>query len=361
MRQVIAVIAAATTIAAVALATLGCSEAASAIDGMVATDAAIDAGIPDAQFAAPSAQDISFTGFSQLPQGQWILVTDWRRSPQTLLAISPTSPAATPRSIFGVNRFWSFATEADGARMLFAAWDELQTEHYGITMLHSIENTFLYERASQSMRAIAWGNINDECHAFSPDGQFAYVCRRYDFVPAGGSDGPRIGRIYLDSGYFEFLRPEQDESVELYPQPLPGGQHLLFGLRYFDINQPGAIVRRDLGNGAETLVMASAGRPVLAPDGHRMLYQSEVDDLFYVFDLNTPTIAPFRLSTTAGIDSAWSPDGSAIIYSVFEPSGSCTHLDRVTLVGSTPTSPVRIRDCLVTGEFYGNLAWITVP
>ncbi|MBA3453670.1 MAG: serine/threonine protein kinase [Deltaproteobacteria bacterium] len=67
-----------------------------------------------------------------------------------------------------------------------------------------------------------------------------------------------------------------------------------------------------------------------------------------------------KLGLAAG-DGTWSPDGQSIVYTVFVQADSCDHIERVTWSGSAWSAPELLRNCLQTGEFIANLAWITIP
>jgi Tol biopolymer transport system component len=59
-------------------------------------------------------------------------------------------------------------------------------------------------------------------------------------------------------------------------------------------------------------------------------------------------------------DGVWSPDGNAIVYTVFDQTRSCDHLERVTWSGTAWSAPVRVRDCAQTGEVITSLAWVVL-
>ena len=55
----------------------------------------------------------------------------------------------------------------------------------------------------------------------------------------------------------------------------------------------------------------------------------------------------------------WSPDGTRVVYTVGDDEVSCSHVEIVAADGSEADAPTRIRDCVESGEFITDLAWIT--
>lgn len=314
-------------------------------------DAAI---APDADPGEPRPEDIAFEARDALPSGEWLLANDWAPLPNVAFVLPVDDLGAARRELFAVNRVWSMGARADGAEIYFSAWDELQEEHFGVTIGDAIQNSFAYDTAAQTVRALAWGNINDECQEPSPDGRYLYVCRRYDFTDEGAFSGWRIGRIDLETRDFEFLLPDQDTEFELNPQEMPDG-----ALLYETRARPPAtdnVIRID-----DQIVSTQAGRPLLAPDGHRVLFVSRSDQSrLYVVDLDDASVVQVSPTLSTG-DAVWSPDGDTIVYTVFDSALSCDHLERVTFTGGAWSAPERVRDCADTGEFITDLSWIVVP
>ena len=58
-------------------------------------------------------------------------------------------------------------------------------------------------------------------------------------------------------------------------------------------------------------------------------------------------------------NARWSPDGTQVVYLLWDDAGACSHVEIVQADGSEADAPTRIRDCLETGEFISDLAWIT--
>lgn len=329
-------------------------------DGAIAPDA------PPMVDAGPGpADEIGFVAREALTSGSWLLANDWAADPNVAFVIPTADLAGARRELFGVNRVWSLGAKADGATIWFSAFDAGQEARFGLTIGDSIQNTFAYDAATQAVRAVAsggWENVNDECHAPSPDGASLYVCRRYDFQPMGGFSGWRLGRFTLATGAFEFLRPDAAGGpFELLPQALPDGQRVVFELRARPPMTGASIHVRDLGTGTEQVVRMAASRPLLAPDGHHLLFRDTASRTYKMLDLDQPAAPPIDVSPTLDPGAAAiSPDGATIVYTVYDAANTCDHLERVTFAG-TWSAPVRVRDCGITGEFITKLAWLTVP
>ncbi|MDX2087030.1 MAG: hypothetical protein SFX73_04225 [Kofleriaceae bacterium] len=318
--------------------------------------------------AAPGIeQDIELVARETLPSGSWLLANNWDSDPNTAFVIPTTDFAAPRRELFAANRVWSMTGASDGSTIWFSAFDKAQETHFGLTYNDVVQNTFAYDTATQTARSVAmgpWANVNDECHAPSRDGTKLYVCRRYDFIPPGASfSGWRLGAFTLADGSFEFIRPgDGNTPFELNPQELPGGSKLLFEMRARPPLTGSAIHTRDLATGTETMVRANATRPLLAPDGHRVLFRDTMTRRYRTLDLDQAGAQPVDVSPTMDPGSAaWSPDGNTIVYAVFDAAMSCDHLERVTYSGGTWSAPTRVRDCAITGEFITDISWLTVP
>ena len=333
-----------------------------------------DAGVPDATPAdaapAPASEIGLVPGPGQaLTAGDWIVANDWAGPPDVVFAL-PAADLGGPRQVvLSANRVWSLGVRADGAELVFSSSDPEQEADFGISIGDAIQNTFRYDTAAQTVALLApagadWINVNDECHEPTADGAFVYVCRRYDFTAQGAFLGWRIGRIDGASGAFEFLRPDAPGGPwELGAQAIAGTTRILYEQRTRPPGSQYSLWTRDLGTGAETMVQASAGRPTLAPDGHRVLFHRTTDHFrLWMLDLDAPAAPAIPVTPTTGVgDSAWSPDGDAVVYTVYDDVNICDHLERVTFDGSAWSAPVRVRDCAQTGEFITDLSWIRRP
>lgn len=315
------------------------------------------------------ADDIGLEPGASLPSGSWLLANRWDPAPDAVLALDPTDLGGTARTVFTASRVWSMGASADGRMILFSAHDPMREMQFGLTLLDSIQNSFVFDTVARTVALLApsdstWANVNDECHQLSADGAYVYVCRRYDFTAQGSFSGWRLGRIRVADGSFAFVRPDTPGGpFELAPQELPGGTHVLFELRARPPATGSSLHTRELATGTEVMVRANARRPVLAPDGHRVLFTDPADQSrLKTFDLQAPGDPAIPVSSTTGAgDATWSPDGQTIVYTVFDQANSCDHLERVTWSGSAWSAPTRVRDCTQTGEFITSLAWVTIP
>jgi hypothetical protein len=315
------------------------------------------------------ADDIELVAGAPLPSGSWLLANRWDPSPDAVIALDPGDLGGPARTVFTASRVWSMGASSDGHSILFSSHDPMREVHFGVTLNDSIQNSFTFDTKARTVAQLApagsaWANVNDECFQPSADGEYVYLCRRYDFSAEGTFLGWRLGRIRLSDGSFEFLRPDAPSGpFELSPQELWGGTHVLFELRARPPASGVALHTRELSTGVETMVRANARRPILAPDGHRVLFADTKDQSrLKTFDLQSPDAAAVPVSPTLGAgDGAWSPDGNAIVYTVFDQGNSCDHLERVTWSGSAWSAPIRVRDCTQTGEVITNLTWVVVP
>lgn len=130
-------------------------------------DAAIP---PDADPSEPTAASIDFEALDDLPSGEWLLANEWAGTPNTVFALPVDQLDAAPVTLFAANRVWSMGARADGAAIYFSAWDADQEAHFGVTIGDAIQNSFEYTPATRALRALSWGNLNDDCQMPSPDG-----------------------------------------------------------------------------------------------------------------------------------------------------------------------------------------------
>jgi hypothetical protein len=301
----------------------------------------------------PSAADIGFSAIAPLPSGEQILFNDWS-APDRLLSMAPDGADAV--EIFSVYRIWSMGVARGADRLAFACGDPQQEEHYGVTIGDAIQHTFLYDVASQSVEVLAYGNINDECHHFGPGDDALYVCRRYDFSDRGTFGGYRLGVLATADGSFEFLVPDEAMVYTLHPQEVAGELYytriaLMPGM------QERSIERMTLPSGAPETVRESAQDPLIAPGGGRYLYADlEAASALYESDLDGDNSV--LVVNRAGTSASYSPAGDAIAYLIYDDDAQCSHVEVVATDGSESETPTRIRDCVESGEFITQLAWI---
>ncbi len=345
------------------LALCGCSSSSS--DASPTRDAGSDApacSFPaagdeaDAGVAEPTAADIQFSAVAALPSGEQILFNDWISAPNAVYSMHPDGTAAT--KIFEAYRVWSMGVSQYGNHIAFACGDPMQEQHYGLTLGDAIQNTFVYDAATQSASALSWGNINDECHTFSASGDAVYVCRRYDFQSDGSSKGYRLGRIDTGSGAFAFLTPDVTNQFHLHPEPTPDGALLYTRI---DVTPPSTqhrSIRRLSPCGDDTLVLDNASGDAVSPDGTRFAYQDYGDNR-KIYVANLDGSGAVKIADREGTNLAFSPDGTRLAYLYNDAGANCSHIDVVHTDGSDAQSPTRVRDCGQTGEMITELSWIT--
>ena len=324
-------------------------------------DALLDGPGTDASYPLPTATDIQFEAVNALSSGEYLLFNDWDAWPNNVSAM--TLDGATTTEIFRAFRVWSMGVSRAGDKIAFACGDPDQEQNYGLTFGDSIQHTWLYDIATQSVQVVAYGNINDECHVFGPGDQWLYVCRRYDFTPAGAFKGWRLGRIHLATQAFEFLSPEVDKTYALFPQPTIDETQLYYGtieLIGSPPTQQQTILRVPLPSGTPETIRTEANRPVISPNGTRYLFQNHQDARFLWSSALDGSDA-FQVVAREASEPVWSPDGTRVAYLMRDSANNCDHIEVVAADGSDANAPTRVRDCSQTGEFITELDWISVP
>ncbi|MGZ5968377.1 MAG: hypothetical protein ACXWP4_11970 [Polyangiales bacterium] len=347
---------------------LGCSSSSSpaqeADSGDVITDAGGETPV-DSGFPTPTPSDIQFKAQNPLPSGEQIVFNDWNGLPNTLRSMKPDGTSAI--TVFEVFRVWSAGVSKKGDKIAFACGDPKQKEHYGLEIGDSIQHTWMYDVATQTIEPIAVGNLNDECHEFSPDGARLYVCRRYDFAETttdagvtGTSKGWRIARIDLASKVPTFLTPESKDFT-LGPEPTPDEKELWYSIiSVSGGTQKTRIVKQPLPEGTPTDVKLDAARPVLSPDGTRYAYNAaNTTDKSAIHVAKLDGSGDVKVTNAAGTNVRFSPDGTHLAYLVYDGTKSCQHVEIVAADGSDLAAPKRIRDCGTSKEFITELAWIS--
>lgn len=323
-----------------------------------AEDAPADAPVEPPE---PTAADIEFQAVNPIPSGQHLLFNDWDASPNSVSALS--LDGSTTTEIFRAYRVWSMGVSRAGDRIAFACGDPEQAQNYGINLGDAIQHTWIYDIASQTAEVVAWGNINDECHAFGPGDERLYVCRRYDFTDAPSYKGWRLGVIEMATGDFSFLTDDVTNVFALHPQPNADETELYYSLIDVPASPPSglrSIRRMPLPSGASAAVRAEADSPLLSPDGTRYLYRN-LQDARTLWSSSIDGTTTFRVVAAEATEPVFSPDGSQVAYLLRDDANNCDHIYIAASDGSQASSPVRIRDCAATGEFITELDWVDVP
>jgi Tol biopolymer transport system component len=305
----------------------------------------------------PSADSIQFLAVSALPAGEQILFNDWNVSPNTVGSMTPDGEDAV--TIFEAYRVWSMGVSNDGSTIAFASGDPEQAEHYGIELGDAIQHTFLYDVATEEATALLWGNVNDECHTFSADDATLYVCRRSDTFFDGEywvSEGYDVARVDVATGEVELILEDDDDVMTLSPQPDADEATML--VQWIALPSTRSIRTIDLASGDVETIVDAAGFPVLSPDGTRFLFNDYTEQgSLWAADLDGANATLVADAQASG--ARWSPDGTRIVYMVGDDAEPCSHVDVVPADGTGANAPLRIRDCVETGEFITELAWIT--
>ena len=322
---------------------------------------------PDGGPFVPTPADIDFAAVNPLPSGEQILFNDWSPSPNRVRSMTPDG--ATVTEVFRAYRVWSMGVSQARDRIAFSSGYpvEVQGQHYAIpTLGDAIQHTFVYDVATQTAQVVAYGSINDECHAYGPGDAALYVCRRSDFE--GSCDGWdieyvnrgwRLGRIDLPGAAFTFLTPDVDYDWALSPQPTPDGTALFYGrIQLVPPNtQTRTIVRMALPAGTTTLWKEQASFPVLSPDGSRVVYQNWADQ-YTLWIANADGGGATRIANRQRASEAtFSPDGTQVAFLFDENDGCC--VEAVKADGTEANAPRCLRNCQTTGEFITELDWIT--
>ncbi|HEY3819241.1 MAG TPA: hypothetical protein VGL81_18860 [Polyangiaceae bacterium] len=326
-------------------------------------------GLDAGSYPVPTPASIQFAAKAALPSGEQLLFNDWNPSPNTVSSLTPDGATKTP--VFAVYRAWSMGVSHDAKSIAFSCGDPDQQADFGLQIGDSIQQTWIYDVASQAIHLVAHGNINDECHTFGPGDTALWVCRRYDFAETGDASdltgtnkGYRIGWIELATGAFSFLTPDDSASstYALYPQPTADGRSVYYSTTQ-DVSATqtrSTVLDAPLCGGATANIRDAAGEPVLSPDGTRYVYADETQTgALHASTLDGKT--DVTITTAAGTNAVWSPDGTKVAYLVYDGAAGCQHIDVVKSDGSSAATPTRLRDCSKTGEFITELAWFVNP
>jgi len=322
--------------------------------GSAGSDAGSDGPLTDGYVPNPEPGHIDFAALNPLPAGEQLLFNDWSTQPNTVSSIKTDGTSET--KIFQAYRVWSMGVSGKADKIAFACGDPEQAAHYGLSLGDAIQNTWVYDAATQSAAVLSWGNVNDECHHFNAKDDFIYVCRRYDFQADFSNKGYRVGRLPVANGSIEWLGPEPPQTtLELHPLPNADDSELFYTVVEIAAGkQTRKIVKKTLPNGTPTTVRDNAGNPALSPDGARILF-ADYTDKGALYSMKTDGSDVVKVATRPGTEAGWSPDGSKVAY-LYGETQTCNHIEIVMADGSQADSPVRVRDCGTA--FITELEWI---
>ncbi len=303
--------------------------------------------------------EISYAAVNPLPSGEQLIFNDWNATPNAVFSMKPDGSAVV--EVFRGYRVWAMGVSHAVDKIAFSCGDPKQKERYGLEIGDAIQHTWLYDVATQKLAPVSRGNLNDECHQFSPDDKTLFVCRRYDFAFDGENvtnKGWRIVSIDLASTTPTFLSPDVPREFHLGPQPTPDGKELWYSITKLEPpTQKFRIVKTPLpAGGPSAEVRADAARPVLSPDGKRYIFADPLQkSALYVSDVGGT--ASTRVAH-GGTEVRWSPDGTRIGFLTFDSANNCSHIETAKVDGSEVDKPVRVLDCTKTKQFVTELAWV---
>jgi hypothetical protein len=323
-------------------------------DTMPAEEAAVDGGIPH-----PTPDDIQFAAVNPLPTGEQLLYNDWNGSPNAVYSSKIDGTGQV--EVFRGFRVWAMGVSHTVDKIAFSCGDPKQKEHYGLDIGDAIQHTWMYDVATQKITAVSRGNLNDECHTFSPNDKTLYVCRRYDFALSGEmvtNKGWRIASIDVASLSSTFLSPDVEREFHLTPSPTPDGKELWYSItKLTPPTQKYSIVKTTLpAGGASTLIKADASRPVLSPDGTKYVYSDPLQkSALFVSDVGGTMGIKIA---NGGTEVRWSPDGTRVAFLTYDSTGNCSHIEHVKADGTEVDTPTRVLDCTKSKLFVTELAWV---
>lgn len=313
------------------------------------------AGAAGAGVPAVSAAEIGYDSKTALPSGQSILFNDWASTPNRVLAMTPDG--ATVTEVFAAARVWSMGVSHKVDRIAFSSADPQQQAHYGVTTGDAIQNTWMYDVATTGVELMCGGNVNDECHAFSPDDKLLYVCRRAGFADGASPPSYALARVDTSTRVAEQLTEPSPTSLALHPQPLPGDQTVLYTeVTLSGTKQSRAIRALDLATKKSTEVRAGASLGSVSADGTRYVFTDTAKGGLWVAPIAGG--AAVQVTADAGTSAKFSPDGGKIVYLLDDKAGNCSHVMVVPTDGSGKGAPTKVRDCVTSKEFITQLAWV---
>jgi hypothetical protein len=308
----------------------------------------------------PTAADIHFKAFAAVPSGEQILYGNWSTTYGVSDAVYSMAPDGSgSNKLFEAWRLWSMGVSRSIDRIAFACGDPEQDKHFCINVGDAIQHTWTYDIATQQVKLIAAGNINDECHRFGPGDKNLYVCRRYDFDAKGNNTGYTVGRINLDTLGFEFLTKETGNDMSLYGLPNADESLLYYTLIKMPANTR-TLMRQALPGGTAEILRDKGSAMTLSPDGSKYVFANS-DDKSALYVSNLDGTGLLKIADHNGNSVQFSPDGTRVAFLWWDGPANCSHVEVVKIDGSEASSPTRIRDCGKTNENISELAWIVRP
>lgn len=309
----------------------------------------------------PTADDVKFKALAPVPKGEQILYGNWSTSSSALDGIFTMAPDGTGSTkLFELWRVWSMGVSNAVDQIAVASGEPDQEKHYCVATGDAIQHTWMYDVGSQSLKLIASGNINDECHFFGQQDKNLYVCRRTDFTADFKNTPYNVGRINLQSLAFEFLTTEVDPKMALHGVP-NSDESLLY---YTFIKMPDnsrTLMRKALPGGTPEVFLDNAGAMVISPDGKQFVYANTTDkSALYITSIDGAG-TPLKIANHNGTSVKFSPDGTRVAFLWNDQAANCSHVEIVKIDGSEAATPNRIRDCTKTGENLTELAWVVRP
>ncbi len=280
--------------------------------------------------------------------------------PDDIRMVTPDGAARAIR--LQADRVWTFGVAPDG-RIAFASADPLKATNYpDLEYLgDAIQYTFLV-RPGEDPVQVSNGRVNDECHAFLPDGRTLVMCRRGHLRRVGDdylNDPYRVVKVDLDSGDETFLSPLVDLQHDLNPNWRQDGR-LVFMRQWADTLDT-ALYTMDVDGGVPAMLLEGAFRPSISEDGKVMWFRKSGVTGWWKSPADQPgagaVVELLQGNLVAGVTP--SPDGSQVVYEVSDNPNNCTDL-WVADAADGFQNPRQLVDCDAAHDhvFISNVRWV---
>jgi hypothetical protein len=319
-----------------------------------------DGGVADDGGYEPTPASVDLEAVQALPAGELILYNDWAPTPNAVRALRPDGTYLG--DVIRIARAWSLGATSDGSYLALggAQWDE--GTHWGVPSLgDAIQYTWLYEAATEEFTLLGGGNVNDDCHNFTPDGSAVLVCRRWDFRLEGTDylwEGYRTARLDLATRSAELLGDPDVQALSPALSPVDGRLYYTF-YEFVGGSSRFALRARDLATGVEETVRDRARSWSFSPDGTRGVFEDLADGR-RLHVMGPDGADEVVVTGTAAQGGSFSPDGTRIVY-LYPETSTCSHVEIVHADGSDADTPLRIRDCADADESITRVVWIARP